>query len=83
MTKKKKNMLEVNYFLKAKFHNLHFLIVIDELLEYLKGRNPNALHRDLMLLRQLGEACDKSRSKIIFGFKDCCTGRHNSRFRQI
>jgi hypothetical protein len=53
-----------------KFPNHHFLIVIDELLEYLKGRKPNELHNDLMLLRQLGEACDNSRFKLMFGVQE-------------
>ncbi|MCX6272564.1 MAG: DUF6079 family protein, partial [Bacteroidetes bacterium] len=55
---------------EAKFPKHHFLIVIDELLEYLKGRKPNELHNDLMLLRQLGEACDNSRFKLMFGVQE-------------
>jgi len=55
---------------EAKFPKLHFLIVIDELLEYLKGRKANELHNDLMLLRQLGEACDESRFKLMFGVQE-------------
>lgn len=55
---------------EAKFPDKHFLIVIDELLEYLKGRNANELHNDLMLLRQLGEACDGSRFKLMFGVQE-------------
>lgn len=55
---------------ESKFQNDHFLIVIDELLEYLKGRKPNELHNDLMLLRQLGEACDNSRFKLMFGVQE-------------
>ena len=55
---------------EEKFRNKHFLIVIDELLEYLKGRNSHELHNDLMLLRQLGEACDNSRFKIMFGVQE-------------
>lgn len=53
-----------------KFPKQHFLIVIDELLEYLKGRKPTELHNDLMLLRQLGEACDNSRFKLMFGVQE-------------
>lgn len=53
-----------------KFPRKHFLIVIDELLEYLKGRKPNELNNDLMLLRQLGEACDNSRFKLMFGVQE-------------
>lgn len=55
---------------ESKFPNHHFLIVIDELLEYLKGRRPTELHNDLMLLRQLGEACDNSRFKLMFGIQE-------------
>jgi hypothetical protein len=55
---------------EANFPSHHFLIVIDELLEYLKGRKPNELHNDLMLLRQLGEACDNSRFKLMFGVQE-------------
>jgi hypothetical protein len=55
---------------EAKFPNHHFLIVIDELLEYLKGRKSTELHNDLMLLRQLGEACDNSRFKLMFGVQE-------------
>lgn len=55
---------------EVKFPDKHFLIVIDELLEYLKGRKPNELNNDLMLLRQLGEACDNSRFKLMFGVQE-------------
>ena len=55
---------------EEKFPNHHFLLVIDEMLEYLKGRNPTALNNDLMLLRQLGEACDNSRFKLMFGVQE-------------
>ena len=48
----------------------HLLVVIDELLEYLKGRTPNELSYDLMLMRQLGEACDNSRFKLMFGVQE-------------
>lgn len=55
---------------ESKFPQYHFLIVIDELLEYLKGRRPTELQNDLMLLRQLGEACDNSRFKLMFGVQE-------------
>lgn len=55
---------------EVEFPKQHFLIVIDELLEYLKGRKPTELHNDLMLLRQLGEACDNSRFKLMFGVQE-------------
>lgn len=53
-----------------RFPKDHFLVVIDELLEYLKGRNPTLLNNDLMLLRQLGELCDNSRFKLMFGVQE-------------
>ena len=55
---------------EEKYPTFHFLVVIDEMLEYLKGRNPTSLNNDLMLLRQLGEACDNSRFKLMFGVQE-------------
>ncbi len=55
---------------EIKFPKHHLLIVIDELLEYLKGRKAHELSNDLMLLRQLGEACDNSRFKLMFGVQE-------------
>jgi hypothetical protein len=55
---------------EAKYPQHHFLIVIDELLEYLKGRRSSELNNDLMLLRQLGEVCDNSRFKLMFGVQE-------------
>lgn len=55
---------------EAVYPEKHFLIVIDEMLEYLKGRNPTTLNNDLMLLRQVGEASDGSRFKIMFGVQE-------------
>jgi hypothetical protein len=55
---------------EEKYPKHHFLVVIDEMLEYLKGRNPTALNNDLMLLRQLGEVCDNSRFKLMFGVQE-------------
>lgn len=55
---------------EEKYPKRHFLVVIDEMLEYLKGRNPTALNNDLMLLRQLGEVCDNSRFKLMFGVQE-------------
>lgn len=55
---------------EEKYPQMHFLVVIDEMLEYLKGRNPTVLNNDLMLLRQLGEVCDNSRFKLMFGVQE-------------
>lgn len=48
----------------------HLLIVIDELLEYLRSRDAREVNGDLMTLRQLGEMCDGSRFKVIYGVQE-------------
>lgn len=48
----------------------YFLIVIDELLEYLRARNAMEVNGDLMTLRQMGEMCDGSRFKVIYGVQE-------------
>jgi len=55
---------------EAIYTDKHLLIVVDELLEYLKGRKPYELNNDLMLLRQLGEASDQSRFRLMFGVQE-------------
>ncbi len=55
---------------EEKYPTFHFLVVIDELLEYLKGKKPTDLSYDLMLLRQLGEFCNKTRFKLMFGVQE-------------
>jgi hypothetical protein len=55
---------------EEKFPDKYFLIVIDELLEYLKGRDPIPLNQDLSVLRQIGEMCDGSRFKVIYGVQE-------------
>jgi len=66
---------------ESKFPKHHFLVVIDELLEYLQGRKPNELYNDLMLLRQLGEACDNSRFKLMFGVQELLYRSSNFQFQ--
>ena len=66
---------------EEKYPRHHFLMVIDELLEYLKGREPGALHNDLMLLRQLGELCDNSRFKLMFGVQELLYRSSEFRFQ--
>ena len=66
----KENLQEMMAAFEATFPNHHFLIVVDEMLEYLKGRSPVDLHNDLSILRQLGELADRSRFKIMFGVQE-------------
>ena len=54
-----------------KFPNKGFLIVIDEMLAYLKGRSAaDKLNQDLAVLQALGQACDKSKFKFMFGVQE-------------
>ncbi len=54
-----------------KFPDKGFLIVIDEMLAYLKGRSAaDKLNQDLSVLQALGQACDKSKFKFIFGVQE-------------
>lgn len=48
----------------------YLLVVIDELLEYLRSRNAMEVNGDLMTLRQMGEMCDGSRFKVIYGVQE-------------
>ncbi len=59
----------------AEFENKYtdkgFLIVIDEMLAYLKGRSaPDKLNSDLAVLQALGQACNSSKFKFIFGVQE-------------
>ena len=48
-----------------------FLIVIDEMLAYLRGRSGDAdLNQDLQVLQALGQMCDSSKFRIIFGVQE-------------
>ncbi len=54
-----------------KFPGKGFLVVIDEMLAYLKGRStPDKLNQDLQVLQALGQACDSSKFKFIFGVQE-------------
>lgn len=65
---------------EEKFPDKGFLIVIDEMLAYLKGRStPDKLNQDLSVLQALGQACDKSKFKFIFGVQEMIY--HSSEFQ--
>ena len=55
---------------EEKFPDKFFLVIIDELLEYLRSRNAMEVNGDLVTLRQLGEVCDGSRFKLIYGVQE-------------
>ncbi|SNS76462.1 hypothetical protein SAMN06295967_1258 [Belliella buryatensis] len=65
---------------EEKFPDKGFLIVIDEMLAYLKGRSSaDKLNQDLAVLQALGQACDRSKFKFIFGVQEMIY--HSSEFQ--
>lgn len=56
---------------EEKFPDKGFMIVIDEMLAYLKGRStPAQLNQDLQALQAFGQACDSSKFKFVFGVQE-------------
>ena len=54
----------------AKYPDKGYLIVIDELLNYLVSRTAQDLVMDLEFLRVLGEMCSKSKIRVICGMQE-------------
>lgn len=69
--KNNKDSLEA---MMAVFHEEHpdegLLLVVDELLDYLRSRNDQELALDLGFLRELGEICKTTRFRIIAGIQE-------------
>lgn len=53
-----------------KYPNQGILIVIDELLEYLRSKDEHALFRDLGFFRQLAESCKDTKLRVIVGMQE-------------
>lgn len=66
----KHQLLEMLASFESVYPQQGLLVIIDELLEYLKSRNNQELNSDLMFLRSLGEACDKSRFRVMYGVQE-------------
>ncbi|GAP11864.1 hypothetical protein BECAL_03058 [Bellilinea caldifistulae] len=55
---------------QAKYPRQGLLIVIDELLDYLQGRNERELIHDLSFLREIGEICSTTDLRFIAGLQE-------------
>ena len=55
---------------EQKFPNQGILLVVDELLDYLRGRDGQAIVRDLSFLREIGEVCTGLRFRFIAGLQE-------------
>lgn len=69
----------------GKFHEKYpdkgYLVVIDELLDYLKTRNDQDVIKDLNFLREVGEIVGKSRLRFVVGMQEKIYG--NPKFAHI
>lgn len=54
----------------ARYPDQGVLIVIDELLEFLKSKDQQALYRDLGFFRQLAECCKDTKLRVIVGMQE-------------
>lgn len=54
----------------GKYGNKGYLIVVDELLDYLKGRKDNELMQDIGFMRELGEIIKSTRFRFISGIQE-------------
>ena len=66
--KKLENMMSC---FEEKFPDKGLIIIIDEMLSYLKGRSePGKLNRDLAVLQALGQYSDHSKFRMMFGVQE-------------
>lgn len=83
-------------YFENKFPDKGLMIIIDEMLSYLKGRaTDDRLNRDLAVLQALGQASDNSKFRMVFGVQELIyttpqfqyaanmLGRVNQRYREI
>lgn len=56
---------------EEKYPDKGFMLVIDEMLSYLKGRSePSKLNRDLQVLQALGQMSDRTHFRMVFGVQE-------------
>lgn len=56
---------------EEKYPDKGFMLVIDEMLSYLKGRSqPDKINRDLAVLQALGQMSDRTRFRMVFGVQE-------------
>jgi len=81
VTSNKDDFQEMMAAFEAKFGDHGLLFVLDELLDYLRGRDQQALIRDLGFLREMGEVCKTTRFRFIAGVQE--TLFDNPRFQFV
>ncbi len=70
ITGNKEVLLEMMEIFASKYPNKGYLIVVDELLDYLGGKKEQEVKLDLGFLRELGEIIKSSKLRAIFGLQE-------------
>ena len=67
----KDRLIRMMSWFEESFPNKGLMIVLDEMLEYLKARaTDDRLNRDLCVLHALGEFCDRTKFRMVFGVQE-------------
>ncbi|MBX3742594.1 MAG: hypothetical protein KF712_16525 [Akkermansiaceae bacterium] len=95
ITENKTSLEDMMSAFHAKYPNLGLLLVVDELLDYLRSRKEQALVLDLGFLREVGEVCKGLRFRFMAGVQEAIfdsgrfqfaadsLGRVKDRFEQV
>ncbi|MBE1555502.1 DUF6079 family protein [Sporosarcina limicola] len=70
ITNNKDALEEMMGFFNEQYPEHGLLVVVDELLDYLRGRKEQELTLDLGFLREIGEICSKTRFRFIAGIQE-------------
>lgn len=70
ITNNKRALEEMMGLFNEKYPKYGLLIIVDELLDYLRGRKEQEITLDLGFLRELGEICSKTRLRFIAGIQE-------------
>jgi hypothetical protein len=81
ITNNKDALMDMMAVFSEKYGEKGYLIVVDELLDYLRSRKDNELMQDLNFLRELGEIIKSTRFRFISGVQEALFD--NSAFRQV
>ena len=80
VTNNKDMLYEMMDLFHEKYPDQGLLLVIDELLDYLRSRNEQELTLDLGFLREVGEVCSNSRFRFISGVQEMLFDNPSFRF---
>lgn len=66
----KESLMEMMSLFQDKYPDCGYLIVVDELLDYLRGQKEHEMMKSLGFLRELGEVASLSRIRVIAGIQE-------------